>query len=119
MRCSDSHLRRKADMEIQVIHPTLEDYSKRVNFFATKYGQDTWLAFTLDPSVMDDDDRDEFAFIHSAVGDQLISREFDLMSAAFSPEEVIDEKCDEPGGNPGSLVLAGDYFERSRIYRVN
>ena len=106
-------------MEIQVIHPTLEDYSNRVNLLAAKYGQDTWLKLTLDSSVMNEDDRDEFAFIYSALGDQLISREFNSMSTAFSSEEMIDETCEKPGGNPGFAVYAGDSFGQSRIYRVN
>jgi len=106
-------------MDIQVIHPTLEDYSKRVNFFAAKYGQDSWMALTLDSSAMDEDDRDEFAFIHSAVGDQLISREFDLMSAATLPEELIDEKCEKPGGNQGFALLAGACLGRQRVCRFN
>ena len=106
-------------MEIQVIHPTLEDYSNRVNFLAAKYQKDTWLSFTLDPSIMDEDDRDEFAVIYSALGDQLIRREFDLMSSAVNSEELIEDACDKPGGNPGLSVFAGDYFGRPRIYRVN
>jgi hypothetical protein len=106
-------------MEIQVIHPTLEDYSNRVNVLAAKYGQDTWLALVLNPSVMDEDDRDEFAFIHSALGDQLISREFDLMSTAFSSEELSNETCDKPGIIPGFAVLAGDTLGRATIQRLN
>ena len=106
-------------MEISVIHPTLEAYSNRVNFFATKYGKDTWMALTLDSSVMDEDDRDEFAFIHSAVGDQLISREFDLMSAMILREELIDEKCEKPGANPGFSLLAGVCLGRQRVCRLN
>jgi hypothetical protein len=106
-------------MEIQVIHPTLEEYSTRVNLLAAKYGQDTWLEFTLDSSVMDEDDRDEFAFIHSAVGDQLIRLEFDVMSATVIPEALIDEKSEKPGENPGFAVLAGDCLGRQRVYRVN
>jgi|SRR5580658_1693419 hypothetical protein len=106
-------------MEIQIIHPTLDDYSNRVGVLAAKYHKDTWLALMLDPSVMDADDRDEFAFIYSALGDQLISREFDLMSTATSSEELIDEACEKPGGNPGFAILAGDSFGRTGIYRVN
>lgn len=106
-------------MDIPVIHPTLEAYSNRVNFFAVKYGQETWMALTLDSSVMDEDDRDEFAFIHSAVGDQLISREFDLMSATIFREELIDEKCEKPGGNPGFALPAGVCLGRQRVCRFN
>jgi hypothetical protein len=103
-------------MEISVIHPTLEEYSNRVNALATKYGKDTWLGLTLDPCIMDEDDRDEFAFIHCAVGDQLISREFQSLNEAFS--SIIDE-TEEPGLFPGSSVSVGVKFERSRVYRIN
>ena len=106
-------------MEIQVIHPTLEDYSIRVNTLAAKYEKDSWLAFVLDPSVMDEDDRDEFAFIYAALGDRLISREFDLMSAAISFEDVANEECEKPGVSPGTAVFAGVELGRQRIYRLN
>jgi hypothetical protein len=111
--------RKAANMEIQIIYPTLEDYSNKVHCLATKYGQDTWLEFTVDSSMMGEDDRDEFAFIYSALGDQLISREFDIMSGSLKSEDLINEDLEKPGFTPGFAAFAGVELGRQRVRRIN
>jgi hypothetical protein len=107
-------------MEIPVIHPTLEEYSNRVNSLAAKYGKDSWMA--IDSSIlneMEEDDRHEFSFIKRAVGDQLFGREFEILSAALNSEIVIDDECEKPGVFPGFSFFAGVELGRERVQRLN
>lgn len=108
-------------MEIQIIHPTLDEYFSKVNSMAAKYEQDSWLELVHNPDVMTDgDDRDEFAFIVSALGDQLISREIQVLTeTADIPNNVNDGIYAQPGLLPGCALLAGVSLGCPNVCRLN
>ena len=96
-------------MELEIIHPTLEDYQGRLNRMAKSYDKESWVY--LDPEKMTREDRFEYSFIVSAVGEQLIELE---CADIFQPPGHQNQYAgisDEPGTFPGSVIFAAVKIE--------
>jgi hypothetical protein len=97
-----------------IVHPTLKEYHERVSAMAVKYGKANW--FELSPDDMAPEDSFDYTFIVSAVGDQLINREFlEMRGSPENREQFICKNDDEPGQVPGSLLLVGVTIGRPRV----
>lgn len=105
-------------MEIVVVtHPTLDEYYARVTAMAQKYGRENWLSLSADE--MSREDRFEYSFIISAVGAQLVHREWLCMSETPGHSDFADGTSTEPGLVPGSVFLAGVQGERVSVCGPN
>ena len=96
-------------MEIEIPHPTLEDYQRRLNRMAEKYQEESWI--TLAPEKMTREDRFEYSFIVSAVGEQLIELECADIFQPSSHQYQYAGISNEPGIFPGSSIFAGVKIE--------
>jgi len=101
---------------VVIVHPTLDEYHARVKAMAKKYGQPSWIG--LGPADLNREDAFEYSFIISAVGDQLIHREF--LDMSWTPDHLSfnDEVFAEPGLPPGSVFFSGVKIECPAVCRA-
>ena len=111
-------------MEIlTVVHPGLDEYAERIRRIANKYGCENWFDLACSPEKMNmltEADRSEFLFIQTALGDQLIHREFFGGIIQLSGQaECENYKTVEPEPSSGSTVFTGVRFDTAGLRRTH
>jgi hypothetical protein len=103
-------------MEIVITHPSLDEYRGRLAAMAKKYACESWI--TLIPDTMTHEDRFEYSFIVSAVGEQLMQLECADIFQTPSHKDMAIGTSNEPGFNPGSFIFAGVNIECREVCRT-
>jgi hypothetical protein len=96
---------------IKVLNPSLDEYAERANAIARRNKLASFLMLNENDIELEED-RNEFAFIMKAVGDQLLHREWE----AFASKPNIDISASaEPELVSGSTVLGRLAFDSTRL----